>query len=280
MSAADIANEWRATSVDRECKTYSSLAICADEDIGLNETKNACNGGEDVGRAADHSDSDESDISVGGCPSLTPTRAPDRSSTPPSPSVAQRQPRTPPSPHCDEEYFKPLKKLRMVQLQKQSDQSNSTNETNKSTPEEGIVHQKQPQQQQSQSQPSSQQPPIQQQPGGLKSFSINDILSHERPVPQRQDEQPQSIHIALATRRIIRPWDNDNDEDEDDADDSMSVCSSSESSSVVGSPRPASEGSATAATGARGKDGNPLDALFQMTSKTFTALKNGTGQGQ
>ena len=129
----------------------------------------------------------------------------------------------------EDEYFKPLKRLRMVELE------NPNQEIKVPIP-------------------------------GVKSFSISDILSHN-PVLQ---EPPQPC------LKIVRPWDINGDE--------MSI-SSGESS--AGSPRPSSSGAesrgGTESEGekrSRGRDGNPLDALFQMTSKTFDRSKSGLQTGK
>lgn len=250
MSASDTV-EWSSVSQS----PTSSKSQCINEDIQTHTTfSEDCNSRED---ASDCVESD-SDVSVGGSPSFTPSHTPPgRRSSPPSP-CSSHQSRAPPSPPSDDEYFKPLKKLRMIHLQKQDMASQSVSPP--TDPGEPTPSPAQPQPNIPKGIPQT----------GVKSFSINDLLSHQPP----NQSHEQSIHIALATRRIVRPWDTDEDELEED---SMSVCSSSESSSVVGSPRPASEGSATTA---RGKDGNPLDALFQMTSKTFNSLKNGNAAGQ
>ena len=291
MMSAEVSGEWRvapSTAIHQEMlrrsPAHSSLSVSEDKDpdeggklFSGSGVTSPRSGRSDLNtNVIDQSycgdgDSD-SDISVGGCPSYTPIHTPPggRHSSPSSPATSVRLPRTPPSPHSDDEYFKPLKKLRMMQLQKQEEQQKQSNSLNNLQPNEpgvsvpqvsphNVLH--------------ARQSPH--QVGGVKSFSIHDILNHQPPT-QNQPNHQQSIHIALATRRIVRPW--DTDEDEEEEDDSMSVCSSSESSSVVGSPRPASEGSA--ASTARRKEGNPLDALFQMTSKTFSSIKNGTGAGK
>ena len=240
-------------------------------------------------------DSDaESDISVGECSSYAPNVPPppnqclssppscSSSSKSPSPSTVPRTSRSPPSsPKPDDEYFKPLKRLRMVPLQKHEEYNSS-----KSAPSNDHQVNEPPQQMAV----GEDRPTSKNHPNGVKSFSIHDILNHDRqkerahlgldptqgnPLENPHLQQQQSLHIALATRRIVRPWDIE-DGDENLEDDGMSVCSSSGSSSAIGSPRPASEGSAAV----KGKDGNPLDALFQMTSKTFNVLSNGSSGGK
>ncbi|KAK8400562.1 hypothetical protein O3P69_003317 [Scylla paramamosain] len=139
----------------------------------------------------------------------------------------------------EDEYFKPLKKLRMVQLQQE---------------EAALAARTQ---------------------AGVKSFSIAEILNH-KPVVAKAPE--------ATGARIVRPWDTDDDDDgsRPQSVDDMSVSSASSS---VGSPRPVSSGPGSTNSGhsqarPRGKDGNPLDALFQMTSKTFEGLKSGQQPGE
>lgn len=159
-----------------------------------------------------------------------------------SPECAMSPPaaRSPPAKEGGEdEYFKPLKKLRMVQLQQ----------------EEAALAAR--------------------THAGVKSFSITEILSH-KPIVAKAPE--------ATGARIVRPWDTDDDDDgsRPHSVDDMSVSSASSS---VGSPRPASSGPGSTSSGhgparPRGKDGNPLDALFQMTSKTFEGLKSGQQAGE
>ncbi|XP_042237230.1 uncharacterized protein LOC121876262 [Homarus americanus] len=153
-------------------------------------------------------------------------------SPPPAPTTPVRE-------GAEDEYFKPLKKLRMIQLQQ----------------EEAALAAR--------------------ANAGVKSFSIMEILSH-KPVVAKAPE--------ATGGRIVRPWDTDDDDDgsRPQSVDDMSVSSASSSG---GSPRPASSGPGSASSGqgqtrARGKDGNPLDALFQMTSKTFEGLKSGQQPGE
>ncbi|XP_053630755.2 barH-like 2 homeobox protein [Cherax quadricarinatus] len=178
---------------------------------------------------------------LGNPPSRTPT--PGAGSTPmkyqedgiASPESVMSPPPPPTTPvkeGTEDEYFKPLKKLRMIQLQQQEEAAAAlAARTN----------------------------------AGVKSFSILEILSH-KPVVAKAPE--------ASGARIVRPWDTDEEEDASrpQSVDDMSVSSASSSG---GSPRPASSGSGQGHSRTRGKDGNPLDALFQMTSKTFEGLKGG-----
>ncbi|XP_071542845.1 uncharacterized protein [Panulirus ornatus] len=148
-------------------------------------------------------------------------------SPPPAPTPPVRE-------GAEDEYFKPLKKLRMIQLQQE--EAALAARTN----------------------------------SGVKSFSIMEILSH-KPVVAKAPE--------ATGGRIVRPWDTDDDED-GSRPQSVDDMSMSSASSSGGSPRPASSGPASGSSSqgqvrVRGKDGNPLDALFQMTSKTFEGLKSG-----
>ncbi|OXA44201.1 hypothetical protein Fcan01_21359 [Folsomia candida] len=137
-------------------------------------------------------------ISVGGSPSPSVTTSPDTFS------------RTHPDDGCEEEYFKPLKKLRMLKVE----------------------------------------PPSQGNIPGVKSFSITDILSHKPATPpalskssshQSGKETSGGRHNkqeVVIQQRIVRPWD----------------------------PQSKSNGRRNSS------DSSPLDALFQMTSKTFEGL--------
>nr|XP_045595052.1 proton channel OtopLc-like [Procambarus clarkii] len=184
-----------------------------------------------------------------GSPTLAPT--PGSASTPTkyqedgvtSPESVMSPPPPPTTPvreGAEDEYFKPLKKLRMIQLQQEEAAAAAlAARTN----------------------------------AGVKSFSIMEILSHKPVVVKAPD---------AAGGRIVRPWDTDDDEEgsRPQSVDDMSVSSASSSG---GSPRPASSGPGSGNSGqarARGKDGNPLDALFQMTSKTFEGLKSGQQPGE
>jgi hypothetical protein len=86
---------------------------------------------------------------------------------------------------------------------------------------------------------------------GLQSFSIDDILSHRTAEMQRQKQQLE----ADAVSAIVRPWD---------------IASKTTSASVV------SAGAEKRRASAAGD--SPLDALFQMASKTFEGLKAKSGR--
>lgn len=185
---------------------------------------------------------------LGSPPPRTPT--PGSTSTPTkyqedgvtSPDCVMSPPPAPTPPikeGAEDEYFKPLKKLRMIQLQQE--EAALAARTN----------------------------------SGVKSFSIMEILSH-KPVVAKAPE--------ATGGRIVRPWDTDDDED-GSRPQSVDDMSMSSASSSGGSPRPASSGPVSGSSGqgqvrGRGKDGNPLDALFQMTSKTFEGLKSGQQPGE
>jgi len=79
-------------------------------------------------------------------------------------------------------------------------------------------------------------------PSGVKSFSITDILSH-KPVAGSKSATKESgrkadSNTAVTQQKIVRPWD----------------------------PQSKSNGRRNSS------DSSPLDALFQMTSKTFEGL--------
>lgn len=161
-----------------------------------------------------------------------------------------------PSPNPDpEEYFKPLKKLKMVETERRI---SPTVEIDDRT-------------------------------DGVKSFSIVDILNHK---PKTQ------------TARIVRPWDIDPDVEaqqrletfhrhlkvqqlallrpdfaafnasytsETGSDRSSSVASDCCSPDIVPAQRHRQQGK---------QQGTPLDALFQMTSKTFDSSSGETSAGK
>lgn len=128
---------------------------------------------------------------------------------------------------------------------------------------------------------------------GVQSFSIDDILSHRTAELKRQQAEQQQqqaaaavvaahAHAQMAAAQaagIVRPW---------DIGAMMAPPPTSSSpSSAAGSPRPAgvppSEAGAGSeeASSARRKslgDSSPLDALFQMASKTFEGLKAKSGK--
>jgi hypothetical protein len=84
--------------------------------------------------------------------------------------------------------------------------------------------------------------PSQSGASGVKSFSITDILSHKpvagsKSVSKETGRNPEGNNVVIQ-QRIVRPWD----------------------------PQSKSNGRRNSS------DSSPLDALFQMTSKTFEGL--------
>lgn len=247
----------------------------------------------------------------------------------------------------DDDYFKPLKKLKMIQIDKVS-YSISGNNRSKSAKR---AHQR-IQQQQNQEATSVRRQSLTEEVtsasagGGVKSFSILDILNH-RPLKgaQRLEEPKESV----VNTRIVRPWDYGNLDEvagsscipppahrglippppmlidrfhhrvhhmrPKSADFcssyDTSTCSSSGRSSTggsdcctspdiinctVSSPNPvhgsshrrsghqaqthSSQRKSSGGGGGGGKTQTPLDALFQMTSKTFEELNGEASTGK
>ncbi|KAL7647934.1 UNVERIFIED_CONTAM: hypothetical protein RMT77_001544 [Armadillidium vulgare] len=150
--------------------------------------------------------------------------------------------------HGDDDYFKPLKKLKMIQnISANIHPSSTIQHENKTSTSQRI-----------------------------KTFSISEILStnssKSEPLNEEKTINPLALY-ASSSSRFIRPWDTD----EEDLQENMSVSSSSSSCS----PRPASSGpvlepstrDVTLSPHIKG-GGTPLDALFKMTSNTFLGLKN------
>lgn len=147
----------------------------------------------------------------------------------------------------EDEYFKPLKRLRMMHI----DNNNSLNNTSSAPPTPPPA---------SSAAPSGplvmglaagpNNPVVANKP--LTSFSIRDILSYK---PKRTPSEP---------ARIVRPWDLGGDSDRrrprsaDDDSRSESDCPESPSGN----------------TGVA-NNSSPLDALFEMTSKAFEGLNGG-----
>ncbi|XP_065350630.1 homeobox protein B-H2-like [Cloeon dipterum] len=235
----------------------------------------------------EEADEDDDEISVG-CPSPRPdlhNSSDDLSRHQGSAPSAGRQHLS--SSSCDDDdYFKPLKRLKMMQLE-----------------QERLQQQHQQQQQQLFSPPATAFSPSMllaaaaassagrfhhQPPQGVKSFSILDILSHHPRKP------------ALDASRIVRPWDLGSPPPSStssssrlrrpqSADSSSSIADSEDlgdspaatpSSGTSSGHHHSSQQRRTTSGGAAGKNNNnsPLDALFQMTSKTFDGF-NGSGEG-
>ncbi|XP_067007768.2 uncharacterized protein [Anabrus simplex] len=202
----------------------------------------------------------------------------------------------------EEDYFKPLKRLKMIQLNKSE---NSI--PHKHTQQLQVVAHAIPARQTSN------------HTSGVKSFSILDILNH-RPRTNGSATERAVSEPNAASARIVRPWDLDSSENAVDSfqhhrhhhrpksadlcyvSETLSPTCSSGRSSTAGSvasdcctspdiaspttsqqarhthghrlfqttrPNPAA---AKASSAVGGKNTSPLDALFQMTSKTFEEL--------
>ncbi|GAB6024038.1 hypothetical protein CHUAL_008760 [Chamberlinius hualienensis] len=143
----------------------------------------------------------------------------------------------------DSEYFKPLKRLRMVHISR-NNQSPPNQPYSLGNPSIPNVSQQQL------LLPPNNPHPIQKP---LTPFSIKDILNHR---PKRTLSEP---------ARIVRPWDLGNEGDRgrprsaDDDSRSESDCPESPNSAVH-------QGAANS---------SPLDALFEMTSKAFDGVNGG-----
>lgn len=252
-----------------------------------------------------------------------------------------------------EDYFRPLKRLRMAP---------SSRETSPSPPPPAH-HQPPPQQQQPQSPPSQAAAPSHRSSiDGIKSFSIVDILGRESPTPPPPSsklnlaspnhfslhpylhhpalqhsfdlQQHHNLHQSHPSSKIVRPWDHlrgpvpvrpflppallhyehrlaldyqrqihehlnaqaqllrhmsmdiiPSESGSDRSSSAASDCCSPEilnRSSSDGHHR--SEGNSGSASAAGSKstkaNGTPLDALFQMTSKTFDEQQNESSSGK
>lgn len=132
------------------------------------------------------------------------------------------------------------------------------------------------------------------QPNGVKSFSILDILNHR---PRKDDTRTEG--------KIVRPWAEKAEKPTDLCySETLSTCSSERSStagSIVGSAsecctspdivcsvsgtsggtsRQQRGGGGGQGKSAGGKNTSPLDALFQMTSKTFDGMNGEPSSGK
>jgi hypothetical protein len=106
-------------------------------------------------------------------------------------------------------------------------------------------------------------PPSQKRRKGVQSFSIDEILSHKAAslAAKASQDQPQAI---------VRPWD---------------ISSAAAAAAVSGGTvdRGFDRGSTNSTNGGtshrrKSVEDSPLDALFQMASKTFEGLKAKSGQ--
>lgn len=180
----------------------------------------------------------------------------------PSPARFHHQQSRENSPCESDDYFKPLKRLKMVNIETERRISSPTVE-------------------------------IEDRSDGLKSFSIVDILNHRPSKPQNS--------------RIVRPWDIDPDLEAQQRLDSFHrhlkvqhlplfrpefAAFNASYTSETGSDRSSSVASDCCSPDIappvqrqrqhQGKQpgGTPLDALFQMTSKTFDSSAGEASQGR
>ncbi|KAJ1525241.1 hypothetical protein ONE63_010066 [Megalurothrips usitatus] len=312
-------------------------------------------------RCGDRLEDDDDEISVG-CPSPSP-HAPrdgldgDVRMSDDEDYRRYRSGSSSPVPRQEEDYFKPLKKLKMMQINKQARklrrQSSASPAPPPPAPYESPEHQ---------TATGGTSPSGPGGPGGVKSFSIMDILNH-RPRPAHSPVRsplpaspPASLHCppsalhrvdaahavglmlqspamlaAAAASRIVRPWDFGGMLDPaimmerlhqqqqtlrrhqqhvqhvqqqhlhlqqqaaahhqaqqalslsrpQSADLSSSACSSGRSSTASDCCSPSPDVRRQQQQQQQGKDGNsPLDALFQMTSKTFDGLNGEQSAGE
>ena len=135
---------------------------------------------------------------------------------------------------------------------------------------------------------------------GLAGFSIDDILSHKTAQAMQVQQQlqaaaQQQLHAAKKQRLMI-DVEGDVDTDENDLEDDEDMDEEDDDERGSGIVRPwdkagsdasgeaasgPSQKGPTASNGSRRKsvgDSSPLDALFQMASKTFEGLKAKSGR--
>lgn len=232
--------------------------------------------------------------------------------------------------HREDEYFKPLKKLKMMQIDKVSYSINRTKSTSSKR-----IHR--PHQSHSPRESTStvrrQSVEDSSSSNGVKSFSILDILNHR---PSKGSVRSDDARDTVVPTRIVRPWDYGGLEDPSGScipppahrglipppppallleryhrmhqhlrPKSADFCSSYDTSTCSSSGRSSTGGSdcctspdilnctvspgpvqrrqpqpAASRKGSGKQQGNsPLDALFQMTSKTFEELNGEGGPG-
>jgi len=118
-------------------------------------------------------------------------------------------------------------------------------------------------------------PPSQKRRKGVQSFSIDEILSHKAASLAAKANGQQDHHNGVP-QAIVRPWDISSAAA---AISAMSGGGHSKNSSS-GVDRVSSTGSSNSSNNRRKsiEDSSPLDALFQMASKTFEGLKAKSGK--
>lgn len=117
-------------------------------------------------------------------------------------------------------------------------------------------------------------PPSQKRRKGVQSFSIDEILSHKAASLAAKANGQQDHHNGVP-QAIVRPWDISSAAA---AISAMTGGGNSKNSSGV--DRVSSTGSSNSSNNRRKsiEDSSPLDALFQMASKTFEGLKAKSGK--
>ena len=107
-------------------------------------------------------------------------------------------------------------------------------------------------------------PPSQKRRKGVQSFSIDEILSHKAASLAAKANQEQGNNHHGVPQAIVRPWD---------------ISSAAAAAAAVSSSAKNAYSVSQVATGRRkSMEDSPLDALFQMASKTFEGLKNKSGK--
>lgn len=132
-------------------------------------------------------------------------------------------------------------------------------------------------------------PPAHQQPKPLTSFFIKDILSGNKAAAQAAAQRAAQQAAMSSLAAIVRPWDSPNgtppprrprstDEDSVSESDSPESPASTAAAALLHRRHQAALAAAARrqAGGAdpQNADSSPLDALFEMTSKTFETLEH------
>lgn len=136
-------------------------------------------------------------------------------------------------------------------------------------------------------------PPAHQQPKPLTSFFIKDILSGNKAAAQAAAQRAAQQAVAMSSlAAIVRPWDSPNgtppprrprstDEDSISESDSPESPASTAAAALLHRRHQAALAAAAAAARRQASggdpqnaDSSPLDALFEMTSKTFETLEH------
>ena len=118
---------------------------------------------------------------------------------------------------------------------------------------------------------------------GVQSFSIDDILSHKTAELQRQQLQQREELDDNVPQAIVRPWDIGTAAAAASAAalaaHQQQMNNGAQAGHSSGDETPGSTAGASSGSGRRKSVGDsPLDALFQMASKTFEGLKAKSGK--